>query len=285
MKKKLGLIGLGKMGKPMAENLLRANFPLIVCNRSPKAVEELVKQGAESASSPKEVAMKCEIIILSLPSNEAVTQVILGDEGVVNGFSPGGIVADTSTIDPQLARQISSELQHRGIRFLDAPVSGGPEGAQNATLTFMIGGTRRDLDACKDILEVLGRNIFYMGESGAGQATKLVNQILVATHTVAAADAVRFATAMNLDTKTLEEVIKVSAGDSFVFRRAAPKMIGKDFGSGWQTSLMHKDLGIIMKTAETKHIPLALTPQTFEIFTEAMSLGLGKVDSAAIINL
>jgi 3-hydroxyisobutyrate dehydrogenase-like beta-hydroxyacid dehydrogenase len=285
MKRKLGFIGLGKMGKPMAENLLRADFPLTVYNRSPKSVEQLVSQGADPASSPRDVAAKSEIILLSLPSNEAVSQVILGDEGIVKGFAPGGVIADTSTIDPQLAREISSELQPRDIRFLDAPISGGPEGAQNATLTFMIGGTRKDLEACKDILEVLGRNIFYMGKSGAGQAAKLVNQILVASHTVAAADAIRFASAMNLDIEVLQEVIKVSAGDSFVFRRTAPKMIENNFGSGWQISLLCKDLRIIMKTAETKKIPLALTPQTFEIFTKAMNLGLGKVDAASIINL
>jgi len=281
--KELGYIGLGKMGKPMARNLLRAGFPLTVYSRSRPPVDELVREGAVSASSPKEVGSRAEIVILSLPSTEAVKEVVLNETGVARGMEHGGVIIDTSTIDPQSARNISDQLQERGIHFLDAPVSGGPEGAEKATLTFMVGGNEVVLNACLDVFNVLGRSVFHMGETGAGQGTKLVNQLLVTTNTVATAEAVKFATSLNLDLGKVLKVIEVSAGDSFVFQRAAPKMITQDFGSGWQTYLMHKDLGLIQETASRLQLQLSLPSYTIKVFSRAMELGLGKVDSASII--
>jgi 2-hydroxy-3-oxopropionate reductase len=281
--KRLGFIGLGKMGKPMAKNLLRSGFPLTVYNRSQPPIDDLVKEGAASALTPKEVGSRSEIVFLSLPSTQAVHEVVLSEVGVGCGMKRGGVIIDTSTIDPQSTREISGELRELGLRFLDAPVSGGPEAAETATLTFMIGGDETTLNACRDVFDVLGRNLYHMGSNGAGQSTKLVNQLLVTTHTLATAEAMTFAAALNLDLAKVVRVIERSAGDSFVFRRTAPLMISQDFGHGWQNYLMHKDLQLILNIASAKHLRLFLPARAIRIFSRALKLGLGKVDSASII--
>ncbi len=282
---RVGFIGLGQMGKPMARNLLNAGYSLTVYNRSKPPMEELASHGAKMAGSPSEVGSSSDVVILSLPYPETVKQVVLGAGGVVEGIHPGGVVIDTSTTDPLTARELYEELRKRGVGFLDAPVSGGPEGAEAATLTFMVGGENKDLERCMPILRAMGRHVFHVGGPGAGQGVKLVNQILVAIHTLAAAEAMLFASSLGLDLGMVLEVIQRSAGDSFIFRRVAPQFIARKFGRGWQTYLIHKDLGLVLKTAERLKLPMLLSSLAHEKYGAAITRGLEKIDSAAVIKV
>ncbi len=269
----------------MAKNLLRSGFPLIVHNRSRPPIDVLLKEGATSASTPREVGLKSDLVLLSLPSTEAVHKVVLGEEGIVHGMERGGVIIDTSTIDPKSTCEISHELESSQIHLLDAPVSGGPEGAQRATLTFMVGGNETIFKSCCDIFSVLGKNVNYMGGIGTGQGTKLVNQLLVAAHTLATAEAIRFTAALNLDLEKVVKVIKASAGDSFIFERAAPIMISRNFGCGWQTYLLYKDLQLIENACSTLGLRLKLPTQASKILSMALNRDLGKVDAASIIQV
>lgn len=246
----------------MARNLIQSGFNVTVYNRSSPSVTELSSEGAKVASSPSEVGMVSEVVLLSLPSTESVREVVFGSNGIAEGMKAPGIIIDTSTIDPQASRSISKRLAEKGLRFLDAPVSGGPEGATKATLTFMVGGPKDVFDECQDIFEALGHSIFYMGENGSGEATKLVNQLLVAVNTLVTAQALKLGADQGLDLEQVVDVIKTSAGDSFVFRRAAPAMISREFGSGWQTWLMNKDLGLILDAASEMDLQLSLAKVT-----------------------
>jgi 3-hydroxyisobutyrate dehydrogenase-like beta-hydroxyacid dehydrogenase len=271
------------MGKPMARNLIRSGFGVTVYNRSAPPVTELSREGAKVASSPSEVGMASDVVLLSLPSTDSVREVVLGAKGIVEGMKAPGVIIDTSTIDPEASRSIGKRLAEKGLRFLDAPVSGGPEGAAKATLTFMVGGPKDVFDECQEVFRTLGSNIFYMGESGSGQATKLVNQLLVTVHTLATAEGLKLGAGQGLDLEKVVEVIRTSAGDSFVFRRAGPAMISREFGSGWQTWVMNKDLGLILDSASQMNLELSLAKVTAQTFAKAVERGLGKTDSAAII--
>ncbi len=282
---RLGIIGTGQMGRPMAENLLAAGRELTVYGRRKESSDYLVSRGAKSASSPSELASDCDAVILSLPTPEVVRDIIMGKNGLVLGLRRGAVVIDTSTIDPGTARSIYAKLSRRGIHLLDSPVSGGPEGARAATLTFMVGGEESVFRRCLPIFKDLGRNIFYMGRSGSGQATKLVNQLLVSAHTLAAAEAVLYASSQMLNLNKVRRVIETSAGDSFVFRRAAPHMISHEFGKGWQVFNLYKDLGLILKTSSAISSGLGTPKEAYRVFEEAMKKGLGKTDSASIIKL
>ncbi len=273
------------MGHPMAENLLAAGYRLTVYSRRREPTADLVARGATRASSPCELASNCEAVILSLTTPEVVKKIILGADGLARGLPRRGVIIDTSTIDPVTARQISAELKRDGKYLLDAPVSGGPEGARGRTLTFMVGGERAVFRRCLPIFGDLGRNAFYMGGSGAGQSTKLVNQLLVSTNTLATAEAILYASSQGLDLDAVRRVIETSAGDSFVFRRAAPSMISRKFGKGWQVFNLYKDLGLILNTSAEISGALATPKDARRVFKEAVARGLSQVDSASIIEL
>jgi 3-hydroxyisobutyrate dehydrogenase-like beta-hydroxyacid dehydrogenase len=282
---RIGIIGTGQMGMPMAENLLASGYDLTVYSRVEDSTAELVRRGARRAHSPSELASNCEVVLLSLSTPQVVREIILGREGLAGGLPRGATIVDTSTIDPDTERMIYAKLRLRGIHLLDSPVSGGPEGARARTLTFMVGGEERIFRRCVPILKDLGRNIFYMGRSGSGQATKLVNQLLVSAHTLATAEAVLYASFQRLDMDKVRRVIETSAGDSFVFRRASPSMISHQFGRGWQVFNLYKDLGLIAKTSSGIRRSLATPKRARAIFKEALQMGLGKTDSASIIRI
>ena len=281
----LGIIGTGQIGRPMAKNLLDAGHELTVYGRREESTTDLIAMGAKRASSPSDLGSRCDAVILSLPTPEIVRHIIMGRGGLVRGLRRGAVVIDTSTIDPGTTIEIYTKLKSRGLHLLDSPVSGGPEGARAGTLTFMVGGEESVFRRCLPIFEDLGRNIFYMGKSGSGQATKLVNQLLASAHTLAAAEALLYATFQRLDLDAVRRVIETSAGDSFVFRRAAPSMIAHEFGKGWQVSNLYKDLGLILKTSSGIRRGLATPAAARRVFRKAMKKGLGKIDSASIIEL
>lgn len=283
MVRRIGFIGLGQMGMPMARRLLQAGYELRVFDLCKEPMEALAKEGALKAVSPKELGAASDWVVLSLPDGEAVTQVLFGESGVIREMRDG-VIIDTSTIGPSYARQIAAKAQEKGVHVLDAPVSGGPEGASAGTLSIMVGGDKRVFDQSVEILRLLGEHIFYMGDTGSGQSTKLVNQILVGINVVATCEALQFGASQALDLRRVADVIKVSAGDSFMFRRAAPQVISGIFGKGFSTFLVHKDLGLALKE-EGKRGPLTLSSLSRELIGANLGLGNEKVDVASVIKV
>jgi 3-hydroxyisobutyrate dehydrogenase-like beta-hydroxyacid dehydrogenase len=281
----VGIIGIGQMGMPMARNLLRSKYRLTIYARRKSKAKPLEKLGANLVESPRLLAASSDVVLLSLPSPEVVREVVLGNDGVAFGLKRGGVVIDTSTIDPKTGTEISLKMKRRRLHYLDSPVSGGPEGAERATLTFMVGGEREVFEQCRSIFEALGKNVFYLGQSGSGQGTKLINQLLVASNTLSSAEAVQLAQALKLDLRKVIDVIKVSAGDSFIFRRVADRMSKRQFGSGWQTYLLQKDIGLILDICSKYHLPAVSASSAFGVFSESLEVGLGKVDSASVIKI
>jgi 3-hydroxyisobutyrate dehydrogenase-like beta-hydroxyacid dehydrogenase len=282
--RRLGFIGLGQMGSRMARRLLQTERNLVVYNRSKGPLELLAKEGATPAASAREVGQKSDTVLLSLTDGNAVKQVIFGEEGLISGMRQGGIIVDTSTIGPVFAREIAELAGGEGINVLDAPVSGGPEGAAAGKLTFMIGGDFHAFHEIRDVFQILGENVFYMGGTGAGQATKLVNQILVGIHIVATCEALLFGQSQGLDLQKTVDVITKSAGDSFVFRRDAPQIMSKSFGGGFQTYIIHKDLRLALDLVSKKP-PFKLTDEARKLLEENLKLGNEKVDAVSAIKV
>jgi len=283
--KSIGLIGIGQMGMPMGKNLLRAGYDLTVYARRVDAALPLQQLGAKLVKSPKLVSENCEAIVLALPAPQDVIDIIFGNEAIVSGLTSGKAIIDTSTLDPKSSREIAKRLDINGVDYLDSPVSGGPEGSTKASLTFMIGGRKEGFEKCNEIFKVLGKNIFYMGESGSGTAAKLVNQLLVSSNTLASAEAMQLANALSLDSGQIIEVISTSAGDSFAFRRVSRKIAEKEFGEGWQTYLLEKDLKLLLATSSDLGLPSISAETSLEVFSKAVNAGLGKVDAASVIKI
>jgi len=282
--RRLGFIGLGQMGNRMARRLLEAERNLIVYNRSKRPLELLAKEGATPATSAKDVGQKSDVVLLSLTDCNAVKRVIFGGQGLISGMRPGGIIVDTSTIGPTCAREIAILTGKQGVNFLDAPVSGGPDGAASGKLTFMIGGAVDAFNEILDVLRILGENVFHVGGSGAGQATKLVNQILVGIHVLATCEALSFGQLQGLNLQKIVDVITKSAGDSFIFRRDAPQITSNSFSSGFQTYLLHKDLRLALDLAPNK-LAFKLTDEARKLLEENIRLGNEKIDAISVIRV
>jgi 3-hydroxyisobutyrate dehydrogenase-like beta-hydroxyacid dehydrogenase len=267
----------------MGKNLLKAGYEVVVHNRSQSPVEELVKYGASAAASPEDLARSCEVVILSLPTSQDVWSVALGERGLVHGLSPGNIVIDTSTTDPELTFRVSSELKKLGCYFLDAPVSGGPEGAESASLTVMVGGESSAFSRCKQLLQRIGKSIFYLGESGSGQKIKLVNQALVGVYFLAAAEAYLWSKKMGIKNQDLLNVISLSWGDSPVFRHFLSIADSGKFTDGASLRLLRKDLSIILANAQKEEVSMPLVELAQEYFSKASALGFDNYDASAVL--
>jgi len=283
--KSIGFIGLGQMGMPMSRRLLKAGHKLRVFDLFKEPMEILSKEGAIKTTSPRELSEASDVIFLSLPNGEAVTEALFGEDGTVEGAPKNSVVIDTSTIGPTTSRRIALRLQEKGVRMLEAPVSGGPEGATNGTLSIMLGGEKRIFEECLEMLRVLGEHIFYMGDVGSGQSTKLVNQILVGVNVVGACEALMFALAQGLDLEKVADVIKASAGDSWMFRRAAPQIISRSFLTGFATYLVHKDLGLALSETAKMRGPMALCSIAKELLGANISIGNDRADVASVVKV
>ena len=282
----VGLIGIGQMGMPMGKNLLKAGYSLNVYARNKSSMDPLLSLGARSADTPRDVFASSETVLLALPAPKDVKEIIFGQNGLVSeNPTENRIIIDTSTLDPKSSREIATSLESVGVNYLDAPVSGGPEGAANATLTFMVGGKRQVFDRCKPLFEMLGRNIVYLGPSGSGTGAKLVNQLLVASGTIATAEAMQLSKALGLDSDQVIDVIRTSAGDSFIFRRVAPKIAKDDLAGGWLAYLMDKDLRLLSETQRDLGLPSVSVKSSIPIFSEAVRSGMGNLDSANLIKV
>lgn len=283
MAEQIGFIGLGIMGQGMARNLLRAGFDLVVWNRTPSKMDALVSEGASAAGSPAELARACDIVITCVSDTPDVEAVVLGENGVIHGLREGSLLIDMSTISPKVTREIAARLAERGVHMLDAPVSGGSEGAARGTLSIMVGGEADQVSRAMPILEAMGKTITHVGGHGAGQTVKLVNQILVVVNMLAVGEALLFAQAGGLDLqKTLDAVTQGAAG-SWMLSNRGPQVIARDWRPGFTIDLQQKDLRLVLEAADENGVPLLGTALVFQLYRTLQQAGLGSEGNHALV--
>ena len=279
----VGVVGTGIMGAPMAVNLAKAGYDVVAYNRTPAKAEALVGDGVRVARSIAEVGAAAPIVITMVPDTPDVLDVVEGPDGLAASMAAGSVLIDMSTIAPGATRELAARLGKRGIAMLDAPVSGGSWGAQQATLTIMAGGEQAVFDRCLPVFEALGKNVTLMGPSGMGQTTKLVNQILVAGTCSAVAEALVFAAAHGADLLKTIEAVGGGAAASWQLANLGPRMVNGDFAPGFMVKLQQKDLRLVLESAQEKHVPLAVTSIARAYYTALEADGLGEEGTQALI--
>jgi len=272
---RIGFIGLGIMGRGMTHNLLKSGQDVTVWNRNNARVDEFVAVGAKSASSPADLAARCDVILICVSDTPDVEQVLFGENGVSAGIKSGVLVVDHSTISPQKTVEFAKRLNAQGVEYLDAPVSGGSEGAKNGTLSIMIGGEAADVERAMPILQAYGKTITHVGPHGAGQMAKLVNQILVVVNQLAASEALLFAQAGGLDLAKTIDAVKGGAAGSWMLANRGPQMIVRDFRPGFTIDLQQKDLRLVLESADEMGVPLLATSLVFQLYRTLQAQGLG----------
>ena len=279
---KIGFVGLGIMGKPMAKNLLKAGHEVYAYDLIPACVEEVVGAGAKAVSSPKEAAENGDIVITMVPNGPQVKQAVLGENGVLCGARKGQLIVDMSSIAPTASQEVYKACKEQGVRFMDAPVSGGEPGAIAGTLSIMCGGDKPDFDEVYDILMIMGASVVYCGEIGAGNTTKLANQIIVALNIAAVSEAFTLAVKAGVNPRTVFEAIKGGLAGSHVMDAKAPMMLDGNFKPGFKIDLHIKDLNNALETGHAVGAPLPLTAQAQEILERLHFDGHGQDDHSAI---
>jgi 3-hydroxyisobutyrate dehydrogenase-like beta-hydroxyacid dehydrogenase len=288
---RLGYIGLGLMGKPMATHLLQAGYPLTVFNRSRQAVDELVALGATAASCPREVAEKSQIIMMNLPDSPDVESVVMGgttlppSAAILAGAAANSIVVDFSTISPALSRRLAAELAKKKIHWLDAPVTGGTVGAQNATLTIMVGGEKEIFERCLPIFQTVGKKIVHVGKAGSGHTLKLVNQIVCGIHLEALGEAMKLAQRAGLDLKTTLEVLSSGAASSWLMTTWKDRILENNFAPGFKSVHQDKDLRLALDLAQQLRVELPVTKIAKRHFEELLGRGGGQLGTHALVTL
>lgn len=283
--KRVGFIGLGLMGKPMARNLMRAGYPLTIHNRSRGPVDELAAEGATPATSPKEVAEQVDVVITCLPDSPDVEQVTLGSNGIIQGGRPGLTVIDMSTIAPGVAVRIADELAERDIHWLDAPVSGGDVGAQQGTLAIMVGGDEAVFQDCLDLFQAMGQNIVHVGGPGAGQVTKVCNQIIAAGTIAAMSEALVLAAKAGADVERVIEAIRGGAARCWALEVRAPQILRRELEPGFKAYMQYKDLNIVLDAGKTYQVALPVTGTVRELYTAMLAAGRGELDTSAVVTV
>jgi 2-hydroxy-3-oxopropionate reductase len=279
----IGFIGLGIMGKPMARNLLKAGYPLVVHNRSRGAVDELSQEGAQAAASPQEVAARSEVVITMLPDSPDVELVYTGDQGIFAGAKRGMLLIDMSSISPVVARKLAAEADKRGFDMLDAPVSGGEAGAISAALSIMIGGKTSAVERAMPVFQILGKNIVHVGEAGAGQVTKAANQMVVGTTIAIVGEALVLARKAGVDPAKVKQALLGGFAQSKVLEAHGQKMLERNFKPGFRIRLHEKDIKIALATGAEYGVPLMVTSQVGQIMTAMRSMGNGELDHSALV--
>jgi 3-hydroxyisobutyrate dehydrogenase len=281
---RVGFIGLGIMGKPMAKNVIKGGFSLCVYNRTASKAQELVEMGAKLCASPKEVAENSDIVITIVSDTPDVALVLFGENGVIHGAKPGTIVADMSTISPQQTRVFAGKLKESGIFMLDCPVSGGDTGAIAGTLTIMCGGEEAVFDKALPVLSAMGKKVTLMGASGAGQATKLCNQVCIAGALLGVCEGLLMATKENLDCNKVIDVLSGGAANSAQLTAQGPKMVAHNYAPGFLVDLFQKDLRLCAQTAQADHLTLPGSTLVASLFNavQGMENG-GALGSQALV--
>ena len=279
----IGFIGLGIMGKPMARNLMKAGYPLVVHNRSHGAVEELSKEGAQPATSAEEVAARSEVIITMLPDSPDVELVYAGEQGVFAGAKPGVLLIDMSSISPVVARTLAKYAEQRSLDMLDAPVSGGEAGAIGATLSIMIGGKASAVERAMPIFQTLGKNIVHVGDAGAGQVTKAANQMVVGTTIAIVGEALVLAAKAGVDPAKVRQALLGGFAQSKILEVHGQKMLEHNFKPGFRIRLHEKDMKIAMAAGAEYGVPLMVTSQVAQMMTAMKSMGNGELDHSGLV--
>jgi 3-hydroxyisobutyrate dehydrogenase len=281
-KMRVGFIGLGIMGRPMAEHILRAGHQLTVFNRTAAKTKQLEALGASVEESPAGVAARAEVVITMVTDTPDVEQVIAGRGGVLETIREGSIVIDMSSIAPNTERRLDAQLRQRGCNLIDAPVSGGDVGARNATLAIMAGGERQAFDRIRPILEAMGKHVTYCGLSGSGQVAKLCNQILVTVTMLGVSEALVFARKNGLDPSVMIEAVKDGAAGSWQLSNLAPKVVARDFAPGFMIDLVQKDLRILLRSAAAVAVPLPAASLVHQLFLAEQARGEGGAGTQAL---
>lgn len=278
----IGFVGLGIMGTGMARNLLKAGFEVTVWNRTAARMTPLIEAGAMAAGSPGEVAANSSITVVCVSDTPDVEAVVLGPGGIIEGVSPGGLVIDCSTISPQATKDIAAALAAQGCHMLDAPVSGGSEGAANGTLSIMVGGEAEQFERALPVLRAMGKTITHVGPQGAGQMVKLVNQILVVVTMEAVAEALLFAQAGGLDLEKTLAAVGGGAAGSWMLNNRGPQVVRRDWRPGFTIDLQQKDLRLVLQAADQMGVPLPATAQVFQFYRTLQQQGLGSEGNHAL---
>ncbi|MDE0083635.1 MAG: NAD(P)-dependent oxidoreductase [Gammaproteobacteria bacterium] len=280
--RRIGFIGLGIMGRGMVANLLRAGLPVRVWNRTASRMGPLVEAGAEAGQDPADVASGSEIVITCVSDTPDVEEVILGERGVISGARPGSLVVDMSTISPSVTREVGQRLGEEGIAMLDAPISGGSEGAANGTLSIMVGGAEDQVERAMPAFRAMGKTITHVGPIGAGQTVKLVNQIVVVVNMLAVGEGLLFAEAAGVDlAKTLDAITGGAAG-SWMLQNRGPQVIERDWRPGFMIDLQQKDLRLALDAADEMGVPLLGTATVFQLYRTLQRAGLGTEGNHAL---
>ena len=285
MDKRIGLIGLGIMGKPIARNLLKAGYSLTVYSRGRSTVEALMADGAAGARSSQEVAERSDVVITMVTDTPDVRQVILGDNGVLTGMRAGGIIIDMSTVSPSATREIAEVVKAKGVHFLDAPVSGGEGGAIAGTLSIMVGGDAEIFSGCLPIFQAMGKNITHVGGTGTGQLTKLCNQIAVAVTNLAMSEALVFAAKAGVNLEKMHQAISGGAAGSWQLSNLAPRIFQRDFAPGFMVKLQQKDLRLVLQEADRLRLALPATSLVHSLFNALETMGAGDEGTQALVKV
>jgi 3-hydroxyisobutyrate dehydrogenase len=285
MAQKIGFIGLGIMGKPMARNLLKAGYSLTVYSRKREAVALLMTDGAQGASSSREVAEHSDIVITMVTDTPDVQQVVLGPSGALSGLRPGATIIDMSTISPTVTREIATDCQKQGVHFLDAPVSGGEGGAVAGTLSIMVGGEADVFNSCLPVFQAMGKNIIHVGPSGAGQLVKLSNQIAVAVTNLAMSEALIFAAKAGVNLERMHQAISGGAAGSWQLTNLGPRIFQRDFAPGFMVKLQQKDLRLVLQEADRLQLALPATGLVHNLFNALETIGAGNEGTQALVKV
>lgn len=287
---KIGFIGIGVMGRPMTLNLLKAGHEVSIFARHPDKpeVQEVINAGAKLAPSPRAVAMASEIVITMVPNSAQVAEVVAGEQGILEGARKGLVIVDMSTIAPAMSRKLAELAATKEVHFLDAPVSGGSQGAINGTLSIMVGGEQEVVESVRPVLEAMGKkeNIFYMGPVGSGEIVKLINNSLVGTISASIAEALVLGVKAGADLEKMAKVISVSTGASWQLSNQFPlRAFNGSFQPGFMTDLLYKDLGLALELAAESGVPVAMTSLARQLFEMSRAAGYGRDDYSSLLKV
>jgi 3-hydroxyisobutyrate dehydrogenase len=281
----IAFIGLGTMGAPMAQNLLKAGFPVTVHNRTRSKEEPLAQAGAKRATSPKEAAQGADVVITNVSDSPDVETVILGDQGAIHGMKAGSILIDVSTISPLVTRKVAEKLAEKQIEMLDCPVSGGSEGAIKGTLSIMVGGKAEVLAKVLPVLQAMGKTVTHVGAIGSGQVTKAINQVILAGTYAAVAEGIAMGLAAGIDIDAAHQALSGGAANSWVLTNRAGNMIKNDYPLGFRTRLHRKDLGIAIETAKDLGVSIPLAALVEQMEVSLVKRGFGDEDVSNIARI
>ena len=281
----VGFIGVGNMGNPMAANVLKAGFPMVVFDMNPQAMQNLIQGGAQRAASAREVVERSELVLTSLPASPDVEAVYLEPGGLVESAKPGTILIDLSSVLPSTPRKIEPRAKERGVYFLEAPVSGGVSGARAATLAVMVGGDPEVLTRAHPVLRAIGPNIFHVGPVGAGNIIKAINNMMASVNSLAMMEGVALGVKAGLDPMTIYEVVKASSGGSKALERIPNSLVPRKFEPGFKVQLMNKDLETFNTVAKELHVPVSFANVAQQYQQAAIAAGLADQDTSVVMTI